>query len=64
MVMVPHYGSDPKQQKESRFATAYTILFGLVIAMAALTWIIPSGQYDRPRPRLWRWPLHDLPHFT
>ena len=32
---------------QSRFPSAYTILFGLIILMAALTWIIPAGQYDR-----------------
>jgi len=32
-----------------RFPTAYTILFGLIIAVAAETWIIPAGQYDRER---------------
>ncbi|TMM54197.1 YfcC family protein [Sulfitobacter sabulilitoris] len=31
----------------SRFPTAYTILFLLIIFVAALTWIIPAGQYDR-----------------
>jgi len=31
----------------SRFPTAYSILFGLIIVIAALTWIIPAGQYDR-----------------
>jgi uncharacterized ion transporter superfamily protein YfcC len=31
----------------SRFPTAYTILFGLIIFVAALTWIIPAGSYDR-----------------
>ncbi|MEC9082157.1 MAG: YfcC family protein, partial [Pseudomonadota bacterium] len=31
----------------SRFPTAYTILFGLIILVAALTWIIPAGQYER-----------------
>ena len=31
----------------SRFPTAYTILFLLIVLMAALTWIIPAGQYDR-----------------
>ncbi len=29
-----------------RFPTAYTILFGLIIFVAILTWIIPAGQYD------------------
>ena len=28
------------------FPTAFTILFGLIIVVAALTWIIPAGQYD------------------
>ena len=32
---------------QSRFPSAYTILFGLIIFMAVLTWIVPSGQYDR-----------------
>ena len=31
----------------SRFPTAYTILFLLIILVAALTWVIPAGQYDR-----------------
>jgi len=31
----------------SRFPTAYTILFVLIVVMAALTWIVPAGQYDR-----------------
>ncbi|PKM31248.1 MAG: C4-dicarboxylate ABC transporter [Gammaproteobacteria bacterium HGW-Gammaproteobacteria-11] len=31
----------------SRFPTAYTILFLLIIFVAALTWIIPAGQYER-----------------
>lgn len=31
----------------SRFPTAYTILFALVVVMAALTWIIPAGEYER-----------------
>jgi uncharacterized ion transporter superfamily protein YfcC len=38
---------DPEQDLTSRFPTAYTILFGLIILVAALTWIIPAGQYDR-----------------
>ena len=29
-----------------KFPTAYTILFFLIIFMAALTWIIPAGQYE------------------
>ena len=31
----------------SRFPTAYTILFALIVIIAALTWVIPAGQYDR-----------------
>tara|TARA_R110002072_G_scaffold6717_22_gene38501 strand:+ start:1078 stop:2526 length:1449 start_codon:yes stop_codon:yes gene_type:complete len=31
----------------SWFPTAYTILFALIVIVAALTWIIPAGQYDR-----------------
>jgi len=29
------------------FPTAFTILFGLIILVAAATWIVPAGQYDR-----------------
>jgi len=41
---------DPKPDTEgmaSWFPTAYTILFALIVIVAALTWIIPAGQYDR-----------------
>lgn len=45
---------DQKQQPQtiektlsSRFPTAYTILFLLIVFVAALTWIIPAGKYDR-----------------
>lgn len=31
----------------SWFPTAYTILFALIVIVAALAWIIPAGQYDR-----------------
>lgn len=30
-----------------RFPTAFTILFGLIIVVAGLTWVLPAGQYDR-----------------
>ncbi len=30
-----------------RFPSAYTILFALIIIVAAMTWIIPAGQYAR-----------------
>lgn len=38
---------DPEQDLSSRFPTAFTILFALIVLVAALTWIIPAGQYDR-----------------
>ncbi|MGB7242636.1 MAG: YfcC family protein [Sulfitobacter sp.] len=41
----PDTSHEPTQQ--GWFPTAYTILFGLVVAMAALTWIIPAGEYER-----------------
>lgn len=30
-----------------RFPSAFTILFGLIVLVAVLTWIIPAGQYQR-----------------
>jgi len=39
--------SQPAPELQSRFPTAYTILFLLIILVAALTWIVPAGQYDR-----------------
>lgn len=30
-----------------RFPSAFTILFALIVLVAALTWIVPAGQYDR-----------------
>jgi uncharacterized ion transporter superfamily protein YfcC len=30
-----------------KFPTAFTILFVLIVVMAALTWLIPAGEYDR-----------------
>jgi uncharacterized ion transporter superfamily protein YfcC len=30
-----------------RFPSAFTILFGLIILVAVLTWIIPAGEYQR-----------------
>lgn len=29
-----------------RMPTAYTILFGIVLLMILLTWVVPSGEYD------------------
>ena len=38
----------PNQGKPmKKFPTAFTILFGLIVVVAALTWIIPAGQYER-----------------
>ncbi|MCP8688818.1 YfcC family protein [Marinobacterium sedimentorum] len=31
----------------TRFPTAYTILFLLIIFVAALTWVVPAGKYER-----------------
>lgn len=39
--------SKTAERKSLRFPTAFTILFGLIILVAALTWIIPAGQYQR-----------------
>jgi uncharacterized ion transporter superfamily protein YfcC len=33
--------------KSFRFPTAFTILFALIALMAALTWVVPVGQYER-----------------
>jgi uncharacterized ion transporter superfamily protein YfcC len=30
-----------------KFRTAFTILFALIVVVAALTWIVPAGQYER-----------------
>jgi uncharacterized ion transporter superfamily protein YfcC len=38
---------DTPKRARFRFPTAYTILFGLIVLIAALTWIIPAGQYER-----------------
>lgn len=32
-----------------KFPTAYTILFALIAVVAAATWVVPAGQYDRVR---------------
>ena len=39
--------SNPEDDLSTRFPTAYTILFLLIILIAALTWVIPAGQYER-----------------
>lgn len=38
---------NPDELLASRFPTAYTVLFLLIAVIAALTWIIPAGQYER-----------------
>lgn len=38
--------SKTAERKSLRFPTAFTILFGLTILVAALTWIILAGQYQ------------------
>ena len=37
----------PERQAGFRFPSAYTILFMLIVIVAAMTWIIPAGQYER-----------------
>lgn len=37
----------PEPQTGFRFPSAFSILFGLIILVAVLTWIIPAGQYQR-----------------
>lgn len=32
--------------RKFRMPTAYTILFGIVLLMIVLTWVVPSGQYN------------------
>ncbi len=39
--------TESTERKRFRFPTAFTILFGLIVLVAALTWIIPAGQYER-----------------
>ncbi|MGM0952851.1 MAG: YfcC family protein [Pseudomonadota bacterium] len=38
---------NPENDLSSRFPTAYTILFCLIALVAAMTWIVPAGQYER-----------------
>jgi uncharacterized ion transporter superfamily protein YfcC len=37
----------PKQPKRFKFPTAYSILFALIALVAAGSWFIPAGQYQR-----------------
>jgi len=47
MADTPQTPTDSDPELSSRFPTAYTILFGLILFVAALTWFIPAGQYER-----------------
>ncbi len=38
---------EPTPAKGWRFPNAFTILIALILAVAALTWVIPSGKYAR-----------------
>jgi uncharacterized ion transporter superfamily protein YfcC len=42
----PPTGAEPEERKFT-FPSAYTVLFLLLIVMAALTYVIPAGVYDR-----------------
>jgi uncharacterized ion transporter superfamily protein YfcC len=37
----------PEQPSRFHFPSAYTILFALIVIIAALTWVIPAGKYER-----------------
>src|SRR3954468_1692060 len=37
------------EPRRLKFPTAYTILFWLIVLVAAATWVIPAGQYDRAK---------------
>ena len=39
-------GVDILREKKFHMPTAYTILFLLLILVAAATWIVPAGSYD------------------
>ena len=41
-------GASESPKKHSfKFPSAYTILFGLIIAVAIATWFVPAGEYER-----------------
>lgn len=37
----------PEIYSRFHFPSAYTILFGLIVIIAGLTWVVPAGQYER-----------------
>lgn len=39
--------TQPEQPTRFNFPTAYTILLALIVLIAAITWIIPAGKYER-----------------
>ncbi|MCS4502890.1 hypothetical protein KBTX_03806 [wastewater metagenome] len=43
----PNAPSQKDPELTSRFPTAYTVLFLLIVLVAALTWVIPTGKYER-----------------
>lgn len=38
------------KKKPFRMPSAFAILFGIIVVMALLTWVIPSGQYQQTDP--------------
>ncbi|HEY3093594.1 MAG TPA: YfcC family protein [Vicinamibacterales bacterium] len=44
---VPAPEPEKPEARHFKFPTAYTILFWLIVAVAAATWVIPAGQYNR-----------------
>jgi len=38
---------NPAPETGFRFPSAFSILFGLIVLVAVLTWIIPAGKYER-----------------
>lgn len=43
----PPSSPSPEPATRFQFPSAYTILFALIVIVAALTWVIPAGQYER-----------------
>ena len=39
--------NSPSSSRRFKFPTAYTILFALIALVAAGSWVIPAGQYER-----------------
>ena len=38
--------TEKKAKRKFKMPSAFSILFGIVVIVALLTWLIPSGQYD------------------